>query len=35
LFISTANRISSAADSYVLTCVGCPLSKVTLGLAEP
>jgi ferredoxin-NADP reductase len=23
------------ADGYVLTCVGCPLSKVTLDIAEP
>jgi hypothetical protein len=29
------NRISSAAGGYILTCVGCPLSKVTLDLAEP
>lgn len=35
VFISTVNRISSAADGYVLTCVGCPPSKVTLDIAEP
>jgi hypothetical protein len=23
------------ADGYVLTCVGCPLSRVTLDIAEP
>ena len=23
------------ADGFVLTCVGCPLSKVTLDIAEP
>jgi hypothetical protein len=23
------------ADGYVLTCVGCPQSKVTLDIAEP
>ncbi|MGW1786249.1 hypothetical protein ACWCQQ_45360 [Streptomyces sp. NPDC002143] len=23
------------ADGYVLTCVGCPLSKVTLDIADP
>src|SRR5262249_12703360 len=23
------------ADGYVLTCVGCPMSKVTLDIAEP